>query len=529
MTKRFGNAGLGKVLDANPLPMFAKGPPSRLLRLNRDDVTQLVERTRWWEMLFDQNPIPMWVFDKTTLRFLAVNQEAIRHYGYSGEQFLAMTALDIRPPDDAVAFRKIVRTTRKKYRASRVWRHVKADGQIIHVSPHSCTIEFEGTEAELVALHDVTELKNAENYISYLATHDVPTALPNRLALTERLDALSLRARFSQDSFALLCVDLVQFSDVNQLNGASVGDSLLKDFANRVACLAKGAFVARLGGDRFGVILSGIETPAAATLLAERILSALRDEKEILGNELQVEACAGIAFYPHDGQDGLALVTSAEVALARARADGPGKLHAFDTKVERRLRETNALKRDLRMAIERDEFHLAYQPQTTITGEIVGFEALLRWHHPERGLVPPMEFIPLAEQSGQIQRIGKWVLRRACQDAASWKRPLLVAVNLSPIQVQDDELPAVVVQILKETALPPERLELEVTESTAFDDFSRANSALMRLKSLGIKIAIDDFGTGYSSLSYLRDFPVDKIKIDRSFMGSEQEQCKIVR
>ena len=496
------------------------------------DVTRLAETKRSWEMLFNRNPLPMWVFDRTTFRFLAVNEEAIRHYGYSREQFLSMTVVDIRPSEDAAAFRKTAKAMRKTYRASRVWRHLKANGQTMLVTPHSCTIEFEGRKAELVAVHDVTQLKNAESYISYIAAHDGLTGLPNRSALTEHLDFLARQSRPSHEAFALLCMDLVRFTNINRLFGAAVGDGLLKKVAEQVALATDGAFIARLGGDRFGVVLSRCDTPTAAAGKIDRILSAVGEAKEILGSKVEVEAYMAIAFCPHDGPDASSLITNAESALARAKANGPGKLHAFDTAAEHRLEEFNALKRDLLLAFERDEFELVYQPQTLVSGEIIGFEALLRWHHPERGMVSPIDFISLAEQTGQIAKIGEWVLRRACEEAASWISPLQIAINLSPIQIQDEGFPQIVAQVLEDNSLSPERLEFEVTESTAFDDFSRANSVLVRLKSLGIRIAVDDFGTGYSSLSYLHDFPVDKIKIDRSFvcrLGESEKSAAIVR
>lgn len=490
------------------------------------DVTELQQRKQWWKVVFDQNPIPMWVFDRESLRFLAVNQEAISHYGYSHEQFMAMTVLDIRPREDADAFRKAAGLVQDSYRTSGVWRHVKADGSLMHVIPYSRAFEFEGREAQLVALYDVTELKRAEDDILRLATHDILTGLPNRFALKEHLGFLLERARFTDEPFAVLYLDLIRFRDINHLFGDTVGDSLLKEVAFRLNRETQGAFLARTGGAEFAAVVSGGEMPAAAADIAERLLNAVAAEVEIDGRRLRIETCVGLAFYPNDGTDAAALLANAEAALSRAKAHGRGVFHAFEPKTDSRLREHRALRQDLRVAIDRNELRLLYQPQALVTGEITGFEVLLRWHHPERGLVSPADFIPIAEESRQIEPIGEWVLRNACREAASWARPLQVAVNLSPVQLKNSDLPALVARILQETGLPPDRLELEVTESALLDDFSLANSALMRIRSLGVRVAMDDFGTGYSSLSYLREFPIDKIKIDRSFISRLQENGK---
>jgi predicted signal transduction protein with EAL and GGDEF domain len=228
----------------------------------------------------------------------------------------------------------------------------------------------------------------------------------------------------------------------------------------------------------------------------------------------------GVAIYPNDGTDAKTLIGNADAALYRAKADGRGAIRFFEADMDRRLRERRALQHDLRSALDRGELSLHYQPQARIDGEIIGFEALLRWHHPKHGLVPPATFIPLAEESSLIIPISEWVLHEACREAASWPRPLQIAVNLSSVQFRHGDLPSVVHSILLETGLVPQRLELEITESVLIDDLARAVTMLRRLKSLGVRIAMDDFGTGYSSLSYLQAFPFDKIKIDRSFISN---------
>ncbi len=240
----------------------------------------------------------------------------------------------------------------------------------------------------------------------------------------------------------------------------------------------------------------------------------------------------GVAIYPHDGADAATLLSNADAALYRAKAEGRGTIRFFAVEMDQQLRKKRSLQHDLRSALERNEFRLFYQPQATTGGEIIGFEALARWYHPKRGVVPPAEFIPIAEESSLIMSIGEWVLREACAEAASWPRPLQIAVNLSPAQFKQGDLPGLVHSILLQTGLSPSRLELEITEGVLIGDFNRAVSILRRLKNLGVRIAMDDFGTGYSSLSYLQSFPFDKIKIDRSFIANlhlNHQSAAIVR
>ncbi|SFP63130.1 EAL domain, c-di-GMP-specific phosphodiesterase class I (or its enzymatically inactive variant) [Mesorhizobium sp. NFR06] len=262
--------------------------------------------------------------------------------------------------------------------------------------------------------------------------------------------------------------------------------------------------------------------------LADRLLATIADAFDVEGRALRVGLSIGITFFPDDATDVAALLSNARAALDRARADGRGVFRMFEANMDRKLRERRALEQDLRSALASGELRLHYQPQVNVSGEIVGFEALIRWCHKERGTIPPAEFIPVAEESGLIVSLGEWVLRQACREAASWAKSVQIGVNLSPVQFRQGDLPSLVHQILLETGLNPNRLELEITESVLFDDLSRASSILRRLKSLGVKIALDDFGTGYSSLSYLQSFPFDKIKIDKSFVGMIQKNPQTV-
>jgi predicted signal transduction protein with EAL and GGDEF domain len=271
---------------------------------------------------------------------------------------------------------------------------------------------------------------------------------------------------------------------------------------------------------------------AAAAKLAERLFATFEDEFEVEGYRLTLDATIGGAVYPTDGTDAKTLMINADVALYRAKAEARGSVLFFEPQMSTRLQERRALELDLRSAVERDELFLHYQPQKTMSGEVLGFEALVRWQCQERGMVSPGVFIPIAEESNLIVEIGEQVLREACREAALWPLPLKIGVNISPIQFRQGDLPGLVHSVLLETGLAPARLELEITEGVLIDDFSRAISILARLKSLGVRIAMDDFGTGYSSLSYLHSFSFDKIKIDRAFIGdleSSRHSMAIVR
>jgi predicted signal transduction protein with EAL and GGDEF domain len=276
--------------------------------------------------------------------------------------------------------------------------------------------------------------------------------------------------------------------------GHAAGDCLLQHAAARMTEAAPGAFVARLGGDEFTVILTDEPQPAGAEALANRLLEALAGEIDIDGRQLRASLSIGIALYPADGADAPSLLANADAALYRTKAQGRGAFRFFEANMDTHLRERRMLQQELRTALENDELLIHYQPQAQMDGEVTGFEALLRWQHPTRGLVPPTTFVPLAEESGLIIEIGEWVLREACREAATWGRPLKIGINLSTVQFQHGDLPTTVHGILLETGLSPSRLELEITESVLIGDFARTVSILRRLKALGVRIAMDDFG-----------------------------------
>src|SRR6202163_2325708 len=390
-----------------------------------------------------------------------------------------------------------------------------------------------GEQRYLLSLsEDITERKQAEARIQHMAHYDALTDLPNRAAFVEHLTRTIDAAKVNEGPFAVLSIDLDRFKEVNDMFGHAVGDDVLRELSQQLRALAGEAYLARLGGDEFTLITPNGDHPALAEILAERLHAGVSTDLELNGQHLRVGISIGIAIFPADGTDATTLLNNADAALYRAKAAGPGNTRFFEIEMDNRLRERRAIQHELSSAIERNELRLHYQPLAKIDGEVIGFEALVRWHHPQRGLVSPATFIPVAEESGLIMQIGEWVLREACREAASWPNPLRIAVNLSPIQFRHGDLAGLVHSVLLETGLAPTRLELEITEGVLIEDFARGVSILRRLKTLGVRIAMDDFGTGYSSLSYLQSFPFDKIKIDQSFISnvkSNSQSAAIVR
>jgi diguanylate cyclase (GGDEF)-like protein/PAS domain S-box-containing protein len=394
------------------------------------------------------------------------------------------------------------------------------------------SIDFAGRPHHVVAVRDLQLRKEAERHIHYLAHHDTLTSLPNRGHFNDRIDE-EVAALTGGESLAVLCLDLDRFKEVNDLFGHAAGDKVLQTVASRVsAVLGERQMMARLGGDEFAILMPGVSSPAAVSRLAESVLAALHttsDAPEINGISMSI----GIALCPDDASDRQALLSHADTALYRAKADGRNTYRFFEARMGNEIRERRLIEHDLRLAIARNELRLVYQPQLDIRNNtIAGFEALLRWKHPKRGEISPTVFIPMAEETGTILEIGTWVLKAACRDAATWTQPLTVAVNVSAVQLYNADFVQELHQILLETGLPPHRLEIEITETALVRDFTRALTCLRQVKALSIGIAMDDFGTGYSSLSNLRAFPFNKIKIDASFIksvNSNEQAATIVR
>jgi diguanylate cyclase (GGDEF)-like protein len=385
-----------------------------------------------------------------------------------------------------------------------------------------------------VATHeDVTERRQAEIKIAHMARHDALTDLPNRVLLRERLSEVLPQVE-DGEWLAVLYLDLDHFKNVNDTLGHPVGDELLREVADRLrGCVRETDTISRVGGDEFCIIQTGIRDAADSERLARRIAEAIRAPYDIHGHLVMIDASVGIAFAPADGTDANELLKNADMALYGAKADGRGVYRFFEPRMDARMKARRALELALRKALANDEFELYYQPAVTLEGETVQCcEALLRWNHPEHGLVMPADFIPIAEEIGLIVPIGEWVIRRACEDASTWPDDIRVAVNLSPTQLNNSLLFPTVLNALTAAELPAHRLELEITEAVLMENTEANLRTLHGLRALGIHISMDDFGTGYSSLSYLRSFPFDKIKIDRCFiagLGEDNESAAIVQ
>jgi diguanylate cyclase (GGDEF)-like protein len=384
-----------------------------------------------------------------------------------------------------------------------------------------------------VATHeDITDRRRAEQQIAHMAHHDALTELPNRVLLREHL-AIALERVHRGEHLAVHYLDLDHFKTVNDSLGHPVGDELLKAVAGRLRhCVGDAGTVARVGGDEFAIVQTGVDQPKDAAALAQQVCEAIRAPFDINGHVVIVDVSVGISHAPTDGLEPNVLLKNADMALYRAKADGRGTYRFFESQMDACMHARRNLELALRSALGNNEFELYYQPLIDLQhDDVIGCEALIRWHHPERGLVPPLEFIPLAEEIGLIIRIGEWVIRQACEDAATWPNHVKVAINLSPIQLTSPSLVSVVMNALARSRLKPERLELEITEAVLMRNTDQVLETLHQLRSLGARISMDDFGTGYSSLSYLRSFPFDKIKIDRSFIKGlpDSDSIAIVR
>jgi diguanylate cyclase (GGDEF)-like protein/PAS domain S-box-containing protein len=410
---------------------------------------------------------------------------------------------------------------------------IAANGERVPVEVMRKAILYEGRPHEVVALRDLRERRKAEAEIRFLAHHDPLTGLSNRTAFATALERQLREQARDQTCFALLGIDLDRFKAVNDTLGHPFGDTLLRRVATRLRAAVRDAdVVARIGGDEFSILLAGPMTPANAAMLARRVVEMIRRPFLIDGEVVSIGASVGVALAPQNGGECVALMKSADLALYRAKTEGGNGVRFFESGIDRLVQQRRAVEHDLRRALPENQLSVHYQPVFDLRSQSVpGFEALVRWRHPQRGLLLPGEFIPVAEETGLIVPIGARVLTLAARQAASWGDGVSIAVNLSAVQFADGKLVDTVRTALRISGLAPHLLELEITESVLLRDSDATLAVLHDLRDLGVRIAMDDFGTGYSSLRYLRSFPFDKIKIDRSFvqeMLSNEESATIV-
>jgi diguanylate cyclase (GGDEF)-like protein/PAS domain S-box-containing protein len=480
-----------------------------------------------YRVLFEDAADANWLMDETG--FLDCNSAALEMFGYSAGAPMLHPA-DISPPNQpdgtpsrTAADQKIADAFlhgKKRFE----WLHQRKNGKVFPAEVCLTALTLSGRPTLLATVRDITDRKVAEERIQYLAYYDALTGLPNRTLLQDRLAKTLAGARRQKDKVALLFLDLDGFKNINDSLGHSVGDLLLQEVAERLKTWGREQdTVARLGGDEFLIMLTNVTDVPDAAVAAERLMDAMTAEFVVQGHLLKVSCSIGISIFPEHGKDCDTLIKNADAAMYNAKECGRNNFRFFMEDMNTQVVERLTLENSLRLALEREELFLVYQPQMDLaTGKVTGLEALLRWQHPELGLVPPDKFIRIAENSGLIVPIGEWVLRTACAQAQQWQQQGLpavtVAVNVSAIQFRQEGFCGLIRNVLCDTGLAPQYLELELTESLLLANADLMLSVIQELKAMGLTLAIDDFGTGYSSFSYLRQFRVSKLKIDRSFI-----------
>lgn len=499
-----------------------------LVVLTLQDVTnrwQDDEQLRLAEQVFEYSPEAILVTDGNGI-ILRVNPAFTLITGYLPEEAIGQNPRLLRSNrHDDDFYRELWRCLAEEgHWHGEIWDRRKS-GEIYPKWLCINAVRLPHGETRYVALFaDISERKAHEERIDYLAGHDALTGLPNRRLLDDRMTKLLAAARRGDQGVAVLMIDLDRFKHINDSLGHQVGDQLLVEVARRLnACVRGSDTVARLGGDEFVVLLAGIVDHRDVAPVAEKIRESLARAVDAGPHLLHTSPSIGISLYPNDGSNLDDLLQAADIAMYQVKAAGRNAWMFFESRMNEEVRTRHRLETDLRLALEQEQFELYYQPQFDVDGgRVIAWEALLRWNHPQHGWIEPSEFIPVAEENGMILPLGEWVLESACREAVAWSRRRhgeeRIAVNLSPRQFEHPTLIDVVVRILKDTGLPPHRLELEVTESALMVNTPKVQETLCALKALGIHLTLDDFGTGYSSLGYLSSFAVDRLKIDRSFL-----------
>jgi diguanylate cyclase (GGDEF)-like protein/PAS domain S-box-containing protein len=516
-------------LHTKKIPILdEKGQPLYLLGISED----ITERKMAEGMLarlgkiLDESSNEIYVFDAATLRFVQVNQGAQRNLGYTMEEFRSLTPLDIKPEFTKERFESLIAPLRRGDTHALIFEtvHRRKNGQLYPVEVRLHLSQTETTPVFVAIIQDISERQQSEARLHHLAHHDLLTDLPNRLLLQDRL-ALAMREAHQRERLvAVMFLDLDRFKNINDTLGHDTGDALLKAVAERlIVCLRPGDTVSRLGGDEFTIILANVAHVDDVTRVAQKILDQFISPFRIGGRDLFISPSIGITLYPLDDKSIENLLKDADVAMYHAKDMGGNTFQFYTPELNIRAARRLEMETGLRQALERQEFILHYQPLVDIkTGLIMGMEALLRWQHPEHGLIPPLDFIPLAEETGLIIPIGEWALQTACAQTKAWHDAgfpaLQVAVNLSSKQLRDKNLITIVKKSLDASGLEARHLDLELTESVLMQDMELAVRILKELQQAGVTFSLDDFGTGYSSLSYLKRFPIEYLKIDRSFV-----------
>lgn len=473
--------------------------------------------------LFFAHPQPMWVYDLETLRFLDVNEAAIQHYGYSKAEFLSMKITEVRPPEDIPRLLEGLSQIQIGLNRIGIWQHIKKDGTLIQVEIIAHTLEWGGRFAEVVLAQDITEQLKTKVQLEQYAYYDSLTGLANRSLLLERLQSSLKRPTKKLKKFAILAFDIDRFKPLKYGFGHLLAEQLLIAVAQRLTtCVSETDVVARVGTDEFAILIDNVLGLNPLMEKVERIHTALAFPFYLEQVTISSPTSIGIVWDYLQSNRPEDYLQAADTAMSYAKQQGRGTTVFYEPSMATIVAEHLQLEADLQRALERNQLSLHYQPIVSLkTQTVVGFEALVRWYHPERGFVCPSQLIELAEKAGLIVPMGQWVLSKACHHLLEWKRHfphLFVSVNLSEIQLRHSSLFEQTETILRSLKLPPYSLKLEITESSLMENFTYATNLLEKLKALKIRLLIDDFGTGYSSLSYLQQLPVDSLKIDRSFV-----------
>ncbi len=478
--------------------------------------------------IIDHIPSQITVKDARDRRYVLANRVAEIQFGLPREAIVGRTAFDLFPKSAASAITRDddtgLRSADGLFIDEHPWES-RGLGKRFNTSRRIGIRDQSGKAEYLInVVEDVTERRRADEKIAHLAHYDALTDLPNRVLFRQQIER-ELKRTGRGEQFALLYIDVDEFKGINDLLGHHVGDELLKAVATRIkSCIRETDLVARLGGDEFAVIQTAVKDTAEVVEFVTRIHEAIRQPYDCFGHQLTTDASIGIALAPRDGTDLDQLIKNADLAMYGAKADGRRTYRFFELAMDARAKARLTMERELRQAMTDGGFEIHYQPVVDLRrDEVSGCEALLRWRHPEHGMISPAEFIPIAEDTGLIVELGDWVLKTACAEAANWPDQVRLAVNVSPVQLKCQTLALKIARALTDTGLPASRLELEITEAVLIRDDEAALAILHQLRAIGVRIALDDFGTGYSSLSYLKRFPFDKIKIDRCFVSDIAE------
>jgi diguanylate cyclase (GGDEF)-like protein/PAS domain S-box-containing protein len=498
----------------------------RILTLQQREHKQATELSSRLGRLLDKSANEIYIFDADNLQFTHVNRGGRDNLGYSAEELSKMTAVDLKPEISKVEFMAMIEPLRSgetdQFHFETV--HQRKDGSCYPVEVLLQYSPEEEPPVYVAMILDITEKKKTDDTLNYLAYYDSLTGLPNRSLFVDRLEQAMKIADRNEQLVAVLFVDLDQFKNVNDSLGHDAGDSLLKGAAERLSsCMRASDTVARWGGDEFCLLLQNISHIDSVNVVAEKIIDSFAEPFFIESKKLFITASVGIILYPLDENDVKNLLKNADTAMYHAKEKGRNNYQFYNHEMSARLEQRLELEHELRHALERDEFTLLYQPQVDIQqGRIVGIEALIRWQHPERGMVPPDQFIGIAEETGLIVPIGEWVLQQSCNQLRllldSGLPAIHVSVNLSVRQLREASLVDKVGEALRLSGLESSMLDLEITESMLMSDMDRVKRTLRELSDLGVSISVDDFGTGHSSLAYLKQFPISTLKVDRSFI-----------